>query len=275
MAENNEAETIATLATRAVSAPQIIKADDGREFLITPDTMKAGDISPPNTIKVLMPQVVTQHIKVQTTESLADYVNRFKNADTVLFADITNNTISAIVDYHKAAVDAPLGPQLATHRATLALPFSLEWQTWQRANGKLMSHLEFATFLEENSVDIKSPAGADLLELCRDLQVAHNVNFGSQVRMGDVTKIEYQKDNDAKTKGGVSLPTSIILSIPVYFGEQPVPMTAFMRRKIGDGALYLGVQLSRAENVRQEEFHRIVDFVQEKVALTTIYGTPA
>ncbi len=33
-----------------------------------------------------------------------------------------------------------------------------------RASGQLMSHVAFATFLEENAVDIKSPVGADLSE---------------------------------------------------------------------------------------------------------------
>jgi len=74
----------------------------------------------------------------------------------------------------------------------------------------------------------------------------------------------------------MSMPTQVQLSIPVYFGEMKVPVTAFMRRKIDDGALYLGFQLSRAENVRQEEFHRIVDHVTEATkGLATVYGTPA
>lgn len=45
-----------------------------------------------------------------------------------------------------------------------------------------------------------------------------------------------------------------------------------LRRRIAA----LGIQLSRAENVRQEEFHRIVDAVAGEVDdLTTVYGTPA
>lgn len=94
--------------------------------------------------------------------------------------------------------------------------------------------------------------------------------------MGDLTEINYKKDQDALSKGTIALPQSIMLSIPVYFGEPPVPVMAFMRRHIDDGKLKLGVQLSRAENVRQDEFHRIVDSVSTAVEnLTTVYGTPA
>lgn len=226
-----------------------------------------------------MPKIVTQHVKMQTAGSLAAYINRFKNADTLLFADIASDTIVSIIDYHGAIDEtdkAPLSPKLGQHRATLNLPKSLEWQTWTRASGQLMTHVAFATFLEENAVDIKNPPGADLLELCRDLQIAQNVNFGSSVRMGDLTQINYQKDQDALSKGSIALPQSIALSIPVYFGEMAVPVMAFMRRQIDDGKLKLGIQLSRADNVRQEEFHRIVDAVTTDVeGLTTVYGTPS
>ena len=277
--------------------PTMFILDDGRKLAAIPDgqggRFRLEQISIPNSAPVLMPKVVTQHVKVQTTGSLIDYTNRFKNDDSVLFADITSNSIISIIDYHgeptanvKAAVPTPPSqtasaaavstdpaPKLVLHRATLALPFSLEWQTWTMASGQLMSHVAFATFLEENAVDIKSPVGADLLELCRDLQVVQNVNFGSSVRMGDVTNIEYKKDSDAASKGSIALPQTIMLSIPVYFGEAPVAIQAFMRRQIEDGKLRLGVQLSRAENVRQEEFHRIVDEVKASVdALTTVYG---
>jgi len=37
------------------------------------------------------------------------------------------------------------------------------------------------------------------------------------------------------SKGSIALPQSIMLSIPVYFGEAPVPVMAFMRRQIDDG----------------------------------------
>jgi hypothetical protein len=279
----SEVEGIATLSQQAQAKPHIINTGDGREFIVLPGSAnyppKLEQVTAANKPEVLMPKVVTQHVKMQTALSLIDYINRFKNSDTVLFADIASDTIVSILDYHlEPDPNGDKNPKatLGIHRATLKLPFSLEWQTWTKASGVLMSHVAFATFLEENAVDIKSPVGADLLELCRDLQVVQNVNFGSSVRMGDVTQVNYQKDQDATSKGTISLPQSIMLSIPVYFGEAAVPVMAFMRRQIEDGKMKLGVQLSRAENVRQGEFHRIVDAVTIGVDhLTTVYGTPA
>lgn len=276
----SEVDAVSGLVLASQAKPVLFEAPEGRTFIALPNGEGGFALEPitsPNKADVLMPKVVTQHVKMQTAESLVDYINRFKNPDTLLFADIDNNTIVSIVDYHGVAQTfAATAAKLGTHRATLKLPFSLEWQTWNKASGTLMSHVAFATFLEENAIDIKNPVGADLLELCRDLQVKGNHQFASAVRMGDYTSVSYAKENDATAKGDMALPLSIMLSIPVYFGEHPVPIMAYMRRKIDDGKLFLGIQLSRAENTRQEEFHRIVDSIQDSVGkLTTVYGTPA
>lgn len=274
----SEVEAVSGLVLGAQAKPVMFEAAEGRTFVALPQgngTYKLDQITSPNKADVLMPKAVTQAVRMQTAESLASYINRFKNADTMLFADIASDTIVSIIDYHGAPGTKEIAPRLGIHKATLTLPKSLEWQTWTKASGMLMSHVAFATFLEENAVDVKSPVGADLLELCRDLQVAQNVNFGSSVRMGDLTQVNYQKDQDALSKGSIALPQSIMLSIPVYFGEPPVSVMAFMRRQVDDGKLKLGVQLSRAENVRQEEFHRVVDAVTADTQnLTTVYGTP-
>lgn len=297
MSEATDVSTLTLASVAALGRPEIVSGPNGRQFVFAPKDgggFEVKDISIANAVDVLPPKFVTQHVKMQSAQSLIDYLNCFKNQDTKLFADIRNDTILGIIDYHReptmirddktatevakasaVASDQPTAT-LGLHRATLHLPKSLEWDTWNAASGKLMGHIAFATFLEENSIDIVNPPGADLLELCRDLQATQNVDFSSSVRMGDVTELAYSKKSDATDKGGVAMPNEIMLSIPVYFGEHPVSIKAFMRRKIEDGKLFLGVALYRAENVRQEEFQRIVDVVTvDTEHLTTVYGSPA
>jgi len=281
----SEVEGISQLVLDAQNKPVVLEAPEGRTFVALPQgggAYKLEQITSPNKADVLMPKVVIQAVQLQTTPSLIDYVNRFKNADTMLFADIANNTIVGIIDYHgepKINPDDTYSPaigRLNNHRATLKLPFSQEWVTWSGMSGQLMSHVDFASFLEENSIDVVTPNGATLLEMCRDLQVKSGVNFNSSVREGDYSSIEYQKGDDVSTKDNIKLPVSIALEIPVYFGEKKVKINAFMRRKIVHGALTLGYVLSRAENVRQDEFHEIVEGITVNVDhLTTVYGKPA
>jgi hypothetical protein len=151
----------------------------------------------------------------------------------------------------------PAKPRHSAHRAVLQLRHSQEWATWTSRNEKLMSHTDFANFLEENAIDVVSPDGAALLELTRDLQVKGGVTFKSSVRMGDTVSFEYQKADDVSTKGDLELPAMISIAIPVYFGEEPITMNVLLRRKIDDGQLFLGFKIMRMENVKQSEFLRI------------------
>lgn len=310
---DTEVDAVHNLTLEAVNAlgrPFIIEGPDSRSFAAVPAVDGGWSLNPiaplPNSIDVLLPKLVTQHVQVQTAASLIEYVNRFQNEHTTLFADITRNSIQAIIDYHRQPTANSNGPgsesdkpasvdlsdlpiaALAVHRATLALPFSVEWQTWNGVSDRLMSHRDFASFLEENSIDIlpledfrtgdqkgDETIPTTLLEMCRDLQVINNVNFSSTVRDGDYTSVAFQKENDAATKGGIKLPPQIKLHIPVYFGEPAVVVTAFIRKRVDDNGLRLGVKLSRIENVRQDEFHRIVEgVVEETNHLTRVYGSP-
>lgn len=246
---------------------------DGRTFAVTRTDFKLDNITPAHKAEEFKPKHVSASVMVQTAASMIDYVSRFKNADTVLFANIDKNMVVAAIDYHKAVAGAAPTAEFGAHNAVLTLPYADEWNTWTKNNENMMSHIDFASFLEENSFDVITPPGAELLELCRDLQVKQDVNFGSSVRMGDTSSINYSKEGDVASKGSISLPVSFSISIPVYFGEPAVQMTAFMRRQISDGKLRLGYKLLRLEAIRQREFGRVVSEIKAGTGdLTTVYG---
>jgi hypothetical protein len=280
--------------------PRIINAPEGRSFL----ALRNGeggwdhhDITSPNKAEVLAPKIITQAVQLQTVDALCAYIHRFKNTDSVLFADIATNTILGIIDYHTAAFTPDLPEKgeykaptaLHTkHTAKLTVPHSLEWATWLGIDGKMMRHVDFSNFLEENALDILplgqmhdsngeiiEEAPTTILELCRELQVRGSYGASSEIRNGDYANIEMQKGDDVTTKRNVALPVSIDLNIPVYFGEQTVLVKAFLRRKIVEGSLSLGVKLMRPEAHRQDEFKRIVSEIEGDVQLTTLYGKPA
>jgi hypothetical protein len=288
-----EADSVAELVLQAdknVPASHIVLSD-GREFLVTRDDFKVGEVTLPHATTVHKPKIVAGVVSVQDSSSFIEYVNRFKNDDSVIFADQQSNIVLGILDYHKKPENnaAAPGAELAAHRVRFDMPFSIEWLTWGRLSGKLVSHKEFATFLEENSIDVlplakrqglaTSEDDADmpetLLELTRSLQVASKVSFNSTVRHGDYEKIDFSKESDATVKGAIGLPLAFQICIPIYFGEPAVVLTCFTRKKIDDGALALGFVISRAENERQAEFQRIVGVIHSSTDLTTLFGKPS
>lgn len=263
-----ETDAVAALATKAALQAHTVKGLDGREFLIVPQGFNKEEITDPHGAPAKVPPFVRQSVTLQATESLIDYVNRFKSANTVLFADIYQNAIAALIDYH-----APDKAAHVAHKSTMQLPFSEEWKTWQAINGKLMQQLDFARFIEENGTDVAAPAGAELLEVIRDLQARRNVSFVKAVRTSsDNENFEFSDNTEMRTKGDIEVPSKFLLKIPVYFGEPDVEIFAFLRWKLDDGALGLGIALHRAEHVRQAVFKQIVLAVGDKTTCPVVFG---
>lgn len=267
---STEADAIAKLAVDA-AAPALIKSEQGREFLVIPADRTAKDVTEPNAVADLLPDHIRQGVTLQTVDSLVDYTNRFKTDTTALFADIAANSIRAVLDYH-----APTKADHGAHVANMALPFSEEWKTWTGIDGKLMEQLEFARFLEENTADIVAPSGADLLEACRDLQAVRKVDFRKAVRTNtDNESFEYSDDVAATSRStgkAVEVPSKFELSLPVYFGGANTPLTAFLRWKLEEGNLRLGVKMHRAEHVRQAVFKQIVLDAAERTERPAVFG---
>ena len=262
-----EAEAVAKL----VQTPHahLVKNSDGREFLAIPKDHDLKEITLPNSLEALVPQFIRQHVAIQTAESLIEYVNGYKGENTCLFADISTDTIVAQIDYHAKDTAAHVA-----HRAALTLSKSIEWREWNGISGRLQGQLEFARFIEENAADVRSPDAAELLECIRDLQAHRKVNFTKAVRTSSENEnFEYSEETSAKTKqGGIEIPTKFKLGIPVYFGEADIELFAFLRWKLDDGRLGLGIQLHRPEHVRQAVFQAIVTRIAEQTQCMAVFG---
>lgn len=265
---DNEAQTVAELAVRAAGVPSSVMTEGGREFLVVPKDYGHHEVTRPNSLKVLTPQNIKQGVTLQNAEALIAYLNRFKANESVLFADVAASRVVGALDYH-----APDKAALVEHRATLDLPYSEEWKTWTQASGALKPQLEFARFIEENAPDVKAPDAADLIEAVRDLQARRTVNFIKAVRTSsDNESFEFNDNTEARSKGDLELPTKFLLNIPVYFGDAPVEVGAFLRWKLDDGALTLGIKLHRAEHIRQAAFKLIVTDAVERTGVMAVFG---
>lgn len=275
-----EAEKIAELAQASAAKAEVLSAGD-RKFLILPHNYQHHEVTNPPTdphgLVVTRPAYVNQAVTLQTAESLGDYVERFFGPGTLMFADIAQSSICAIIDYHAASEGKENAAAAHTaHRADLKLPFAIEWLAWKAIDGRLVGQLDFARFIEENAADISAPPAADLFEAIRDIQAHRKVNFTAAVRTStDNETFEYSEETKAATKnGGIEIPTKFTLRIPVYFGEPSTELGAFLRWKLDDGVLHLGIALHRAEHVRQAVFKQIVLEVAERTACPVVFGSP-
>lgn len=263
----NNTESVVDLALKA-QAPVIVKSESGREFLICGSETTEKEITDPHGLKPA-PKYIAQIVTLQSADALIEYTKRYKTEATLLFADIAANRITAAVDYHLTDKASNV-----THKGALQLPFSEEWDTWNKINEKMMGQLEFARFLEENASEVVAPEAGELLDACRDLQVHRKVNFIKAVRtQSDNENFEFTDETQATSKrGDLELPTRVKLSMPVYFNDANRELFAFLRWRVDEGALTLGIKLHRLEHVRQAVFKSIVLDVADKTGCPVVFG---
>jgi uncharacterized protein YfdQ (DUF2303 family) len=269
-----DAATIADLARKA-SIVQSVTSMDGREHLIIPDGYSAKDVTDPHGLYPRTPAYIKQAVEVQALDSLIEYVNAFKMSHTKLFADMMGNSITGLIDYHQQDGKAAN----VAHSVTMALPFSEEWKLWTGIDGRLMGQLEFARFLEENHPDIAAPNAAELIEVTRDLHANRNIKFTKVVRTDSDNENLIAEDTTSlgsrSGNGTIELPRQFTLRIPVYFGERAIDLTAFLRWKVGDEGMQLGIKMWRPEHVRQAVFKEIVLDAAGRTELVAVYGKAA
>jgi uncharacterized protein YfdQ (DUF2303 family) len=281
------ASVIARLGRLAAAAGgRVIKTDKGAAVLL--ESADGGEVlqfvgenrEMLGGLPMVAPGRIQETIHVETVDSLIDYANTFKAKNSLFLASISSSVIVGLLDYHTAEREgdepAVFTPDFVEHRVTLGLPHSTEWDIWKRLDGKLMPQNEFVSFLDENREDIVRPDAATMLEAVMDMQSLRKVDFRSAARLDtEHLNIEYADEVDAKTKpGGVVLPTSFDLEIPVYFDGQLDTIQAVLRWKLEDGGkLFLGYILKRAERVRQARFKAIMTEVAEQTGVSALYGS--
>lgn len=233
---------------------------------------------------------VAQGVTIETAPSLVSYVRDFKGDGTRIFADISTDTLVAVLDYHEGRTSAvaDLGgesegddsadftpaPDFGQHVATLRLKRSEEWELWAGKDGQLMDQVSFARFLYENAQDVADPSGADLLDVVKDLRASRSKSFTGDLNLGrEGVSFDYSDRQNVSAKDSVTIPERFTLSIPVYFGEGPVTIQAHLRHEVDEGGrLNLGFKLLRRESVRQATFQSLVDRVAAESGAPAVYG---
>ncbi len=189
----------------------------------------------------------------------------------MIFADLAQFMVLGILDYHK-----PEDPSWCEHRITYTAPRSPEWATWTGRNAKPMGQSDFAQFIEDNIVDIRTPPGAEMLEISRNLQAKKQVAFSSAIRLADGSQeFTYAEEvQGSSSKGKFAIPEKFTLGIPVFRGDQPYEVTARLRYRIDGGKLQLWYDLYRHKEIEKDAFDAIVGLIAEETAVEIWQGTP-
>ena len=275
MAELTE-KTIAAIAdmARSTGDPKIIQHGN-IPFAVIPDGAALHSLEPyVFNEHAPAPERVKANVAVLDPDSFIEYYTLFHDANSRIFADEQQIRVVGVLDYHGAAEG---GPRWCQHRVTLTLRQSEEWKIWVGRNNKQFTQMEFAEFLEQNSIDITNPAAASMVDVARDLEGKTEVEFGggSRTDNGQI-RFKYTETTKASVGSGqVEVPERFTVTIPAFIGGQRVPMSALLRYRVKEGKLVLWYTLIRPEEVMRAAFLGARSQIATSLSATIINGVPA
>jgi uncharacterized protein YfdQ (DUF2303 family) len=281
-------DTLLEIQATAIRAVGAFTSNGGEQFIVTPngEVKSLGHLNPPARVKA--------HVQMIDAGSFADYVNRFKNPDTVIFADITESgaKLTAIIDYHHAPEEAGTSkphPEYCGHQATLELTPTVDWKAWIETNGEdnRMSQEQFAVWLEDyaylfNGVKEGALKGAELLDLVCTLQAKSNVRYNRTIRLQDGrNRLDYEEDVSVQgtistgvQQGTMEFPPMINAALQPFDGGPTYQVDARLKTRINGRSLAIWYETVQPHKIIRDAIMDTVKQVTEKTGIIPFIGQP-
>lgn len=251
----NHIETIRDL-TAAASVPTTAEGD----FVTLPPGFTVHDLEKyqpaPNRLK--------RSLSFATHESFSEYVNRWKAEErTELAASLQSTTLTAVLDGH-----APGEPSWCEHKAMYPCPLDRRWVAWTGQNRKRLNQHDFAEWIEDHVEDIIEPAGPELLDAAKHIQIHRNAEFNSRVELvSGEFNFAFSENNAA---GSVRLPAEFALQLQVFQHGDHYKVPCRLRYRLSDGKLTLWFEIIEPEKYVEDGFEDVLTKVQAATGLTAL-----
>lgn len=261
MNQNDVAEVSTGTAVAVLAGQEIVEqrrnleakvhrvVDNGRPFLVQADGKLLGmETFLPN------PWYRRGEVAVHDATSFAEYFNRFKDADSVVFGDQVALAFIGVIDYHKAGGEG--AARWGRHRVTLHLQQTEPWKEWLEMDKKEMDQGTFGQFLEDRIPDIVQPDGAELVMLARNFEARKDATYNGRIDpdTGSVA-IHFAEIVAGVVKdGALSVPRQFVVRLTPFIGAQAYDIVARLRWKVSGSQLRLRYELVRWKQVLEKAF---------------------
>lgn len=157
------------------------------------------------------------------------------------------------------------------HKATFTPMLSAEWKAWLGMNGKPMSQVEFAEWIENHEEDFAEANGLPTLlqlkTMATNFVARQEMRFKSAIRLQDGgARLEYINDADDQTVADMKVFERFGIGIPVFWGGQPWQITARLKYSTAGSKLTFRYELIRADRVHEAAAKELIESVRAAVA---------
>lgn len=225
-----------------------------------------------------------------TLASFIDLTKRHADEHSAIFANIVSDkpTLTAVIDYHKTTGE----PRFGKHRFTYEFPLSDEWKAWKASDGKAVSQLEFAQWIEDHIAELASPYDAERAEFEPLVQtafgnpneiarIARGLQINVESKVSDIRTLqsgeaqisfeEVHKDGDGKP---LKVPGLFMLSIPLFIGGEAIRVPARLRYRKNGSSLSWSYFLYRWQEEFRQALVSSVEEVAKETGLPVYEGAP-
>ncbi|WP_267581451.1 DUF2303 family protein [Acinetobacter pittii] len=268
---NNNVETAYNLGMQGLK--QATKVLDAVPFVVVPEGSEVHKF-----VEVLdRPLNLKQSVNLHTAKDLISYVNRFADANSVIFVDVLNGRIKAILDYHEAipvsGYNSNALQRNCFHVAHFIVDKTTEFKKIEENSGRKLSQQDFALFLEDIMPYIAEPVATELYEIVQTLSANTKIDFKSGVRTnnGEVT-LTYNESIEASAgrEGKLKIPEEIKFGIQVHRGGNHYLLPARFRYRVTNGNLTLWYDLDQKEKAIEKSMEDTIDYIRNGKEITDI-----
>ena len=125
-----------------------------------------------------------------------------------------------------------------------------------------MGQEDFALHIEAGLQEIEQPDAADLLEIAQSFHATTGAAFRSAIRLASgEQQFTYEENIEAKAgrSGQLAVPTTFILLVAPFVGEQERQVVAKLRYRISSGRLQLGYKLERPDKIVRDALDSVAE----------------
>lgn len=229
------------------------------------------------TEKLEPPHRKTGTVKLCDAESFILYYGIHGNGAPVYATMRPAKFVAVLNDHTKQAAG------WRDHRADFTVQHSLEWATWNNANGrKFETTDEFARFIEDNSPDIINPDPAAMLSIALNFRVNEAVQFSKAIRLQDGhTDLLYQNLVSAEAgrdaQGGkIAIPELFTIRVRVWDGlnAKLYEVQARFRFRLANGKLTIWYELVRPLKTVEVAFADLWAQISTATGAPCLHGLP-
>jgi uncharacterized protein YfdQ (DUF2303 family) len=276
----------ATIAEISAKPSQVAESDYGRLFAV-PEGYRL------ETDQALHQLNSTPHrkagaVQLRTVESFVQYVNQHRQPQTQIYVVVTPdnaaNPLVATAVFNDHGFEAESDePGWRDFRAVFQPDSSAEWKTWITSNGKRMSQVQFATFIEDNLKCFAGagtdggddfPSGGAMLQMALAFEASQDKRIKSSVRIqsGGI-QLEYVDNDDAATVSRMQAFDRFRLGLAPFWRGAAYPLESRLRYRNSGGELQLWYDLVRPDLVVDYAVEELINKIETETSITPIFGT--